>query len=353
MLAALGIALSPYFLRPGGMLQPVVFEQLWWTLALLALAIRIRDDDPKHWLGIGFFLGLASLTKFSVAFLAAGFIAALLLTTLRRDLTTKWPYVACIIATTVGHPSISGQILLRWPVTKQFADLRAGQLSTFGPLDFLTGQLAAGPVLFLAIGGMVWLIRSATNPPDADRQRRLPDYRPIAVVTATAFLILFALRGKAYYIAPVYPVLVAAGAAGLDALSVRIAPSRPTKVLAVAAAAVALYGMVTLPFGLPLLAPPEMSQVSELLGAQNRSNTGDALSLPQDYADMLGWPELAQMTALVWHALPPSDTANAVLIGTNYGRAGALDLFGGELGLPSTISAAGVVLVFWTWHETR
>ncbi|MEO7361741.1 MAG: glycosyltransferase family 39 protein, partial [Gemmatimonadaceae bacterium] len=160
MLAGLGIALCPYFLRPGAMLQPVVFDQLWWTLALLGLTLRIHDDDPKHWAGTGLFLGLAALTKFSVAFLAAGFVVALLVTPLRRDLATKFPWVALIIATVIGHPSITGQIFLGWPVHGQFEDLRAEQLSHVSPLSFLTEQLAAGPVLFLAIGGIIWLFAS-------------------------------------------------------------------------------------------------------------------------------------------------------------------------------------------------
>ncbi|MEO7997050.1 MAG: glycosyltransferase family 39 protein, partial [Gemmatimonadaceae bacterium] len=157
MLAALTVALGGNFLRAGAMLQPVVFDQLWWTLALLALTLRIREDDPKHWLGIGLFLGLGALTKFSVAFIAAGFVVALFATSLRKDLLTKWPWLALAIATVVGHPSITGQIFLHWPVFQQFADLKKDQLSHVGPLSFITGQLPAGPVFFLALGGMVWL----------------------------------------------------------------------------------------------------------------------------------------------------------------------------------------------------
>ena len=440
-LAALGIALCPYFLRPGAMLQPVVFDQLWWTLALLGITMRIRDGDSKHWMGTGLFLGLAALTKFSVAFLATGFVVAILFTGLRRDLLTKWPWIALIIATIVGHPSITGQIFLGWPVLEQMSNLQAEQLSHVGPLDFLSGQLSVGPVLFLAIGGIVWLfvsgrrsaaaragesgsgdrgsqdlgsesrakspraedlgseslsqsaqarrvstsdsdpklsdpsLRAATanrmtetelrseswlkrgqeelpSMRDSDPKLSSADYRPIAVVAATAFLILLALRGKAYYIAPIYPILSAAGAAALDRLAIRISPARPTKVLAIAAAAVALYGMVTLPFGLPLLAPPQMTEVSKLLGQRSASNTGEALTLPQDYSDMLGWRELATMTAVVWRALPPADTANAILIGTNYGRAGALDLFGRDLGLPSAVSAAGSYWFFGPGTKT-
>jgi len=355
-LAALGIAVCPYFLRPGAMLQPVVFDQLWWTLALLALTLRIYENDPKHWAGAGLFLGLAALTKFSVAFIAAGVILALIVTPLRRDLATKFPWIGLIIATILGHPSVIGQVTLGWPVRGQLSNLQSSQLARVGPLDFLSGQLWAGPVLILAILGFVALWRSGgTGIPSKQLATMLrsealtptsltattPNYRPIAVATATAFLILLFMRGKAYYIAPIYPILTAAGAAALDRIALRIAPKRPSKVLAVAAAMVALYGMVTLPFGLPLLVPAEMARVSEMLDARNESNVGEQLALPQDYADMLGWRELATMTATVWHALSPADTANAILVGTNYGRAGALDLYGPDLGLPPAISATG------------
>lgn len=335
MLAALSIALCPFFLRAGSMLQPVVFDQLWWTLALLAISMRIHDNDPKHWFGTGLFLGLGALTKFSVAFIAAGFVVAMLTTSLRKDLFTKWPWIGLIVATVIGHPSVTGQIFLGWPVRGQLNELQASQLAHVGPLDFLTGQFSAGPVLLLAIGGLVWLFNSRRW------GARNPDYRPVAVIVATAFLILLAMRGKAYYIAPIYPILTAAGAAALDRLALRIARSRPSKVLAVAAATVAVYGMLTLPFGLPLLPPVDMAEVTRLLGQESRSNLGERLPLEQDYADMLGWPELVTKTARVWHALPASDTANAVLLGTNYGRAGALDLLGREMGLPPVISPAG------------
>ncbi|MGV3709243.1 MAG: ArnT family glycosyltransferase [Gemmatimonas sp.] len=347
MLTGLGIALCPYFLRAGAMLQPVVFDQLWWTLALLAISIRIQDGHPKHWIGTGIFLGLAALTKFSVAFIAAGFLVALLVTTLRNDLKSPWPWTGAIIATVIGHPSITGQILLGWPIRGQFADLEAEQLSHVSRLSFITEQFAAGPVLILAVWGIVWLFRSGRGEPAIGAPSALrPDYRPVAVIPASAFVILLVMRGKSYYIAPIYPILTAAGAAALDAFSARISPKRPSKVLAVAAAAVALYGMVTLPFGLPVLAPQEMLGVSRVLGQANKTNTGESIALPQDYADMLGWQRLVDVTARAWNSLPPADTADAVLIGTNYGRAGALDLLGPELGLPPSVSPAGS---YWFW----
>jgi hypothetical protein len=360
LLAALAVATSPLFMRAGALFQPVTFDQLWWTLALVSLMVRIRDDDPKHWIGLGIFLGLGALTKFSIAFIAVGIVVAVLATRLRRDLLTPYPWIGLAIAVAIGHPSIVGQIALGWPVVGQMAALRSTQLARGGALDFLSGQASTGPIVMLALLGLVWTLAPRWVDPrrrgvdsvleDSRSSSHLYageaesfDWRPIGIATSVAFLLLLALRGKSYYAGPIYPVLAAAGAAALDRISHTIAPRRPTKVLALAGAAVAVYGLATLPFGLPLLTPDQMVTISEAVAPRgaNESNTGEQLSLPQDYADMTGWTEMVEAVARVWHQLPPADTANAVLIATNYGRAGALDFLGRKLGLPPVISPAG------------
>lgn len=366
-LAALAVALSPLFMRPGALFQPVTFDQLWWTMALIGVIMRIRDDHPKHWLGVGVFLGLGALTKFSIAFLSVGMAVAVLVTPLRRDLLTRYPWIGVAVAILIGHPSISGQVALGWPVRSQMRDLQVTQLARVGLFDFLSGQLFAGPIVLVAAVGVLWIFfphwfrpaaETATASTRAAAASAVPtsndakhasalapthDWRPIGIATGVAFLLLLFTRGKAYYIGPIYPVLAGAGAVGLYRLGERLAPRRPTKVLALVAASAALFGLATLPYGLPLLAPNDMSRFGALFGAQraNTTNTGEQLALPQDYADMLGWEALVDTTARVWRDLPPADSGQAVLIATNYGRAGALDLLGRAQGLPRVISAAG------------
>jgi hypothetical protein len=70
------------------------------------------------------------------------------------------------------------------------------------------------------------------------------------------------------------------------------------------------------------------------------------LPLPQDYADMLGWREQVAEVARVYEALPESERAGAVVLGGNYGRAGALAVYHQEFGLPYPISRHGD---FWAW----
>jgi hypothetical protein len=47
---------------------------------------------------------------------------------------------------------------------------------------------------------------------------------------------------------------------------------------------------------------------------------------------------MAAKIAQVYDALPPEDRARAVFFGQNYGEAGAIDVFGRELGLPPAIA---------------
>ena len=369
-LAALAVATSPLFMRAGALFQPVTFDQLWWTLALVSLVVRIRDDDPKHWVGVGIFLGLGALTKFSIAFVAVGMVVAVLATALRRDLRTPFPWIGAVAAVVIGHPSIAGQVNLGWPIRAQMAALQSTQLARVTPLDFLRSQMTAGPIVIVALLGVLWLLvprwfepaKGVTNLEAGNGSRahlyageaRVFDWRAPGIATSVAFLLVMAFRGKAYYIGPIYPVLAAAGTVCLDRIGALVAPKRPTKVLALAGAVIALYGLVTLPFGLPLLAPNDMVSVSELVAPRgaNESNTGELLALPQDYADMTGWSAMVETVARAWRQLPAADTANAVIIATNYGRAGAIDFLGPKLGLPPAISPAGSYWFFGPGDRT-
>lgn len=85
------------------------------------------------------------------------------------------------------------------------------------------------------------------------------------------------------------------------------------------------------------------AQVATRLGitAATRSNHGVQLTLPQDYADLLGWPEQARAVARVYASLPIDERRKTVIMAENYGDAGAVDFYGPRLGLPAAISSAG------------
>jgi hypothetical protein len=70
------------------------------------------------------------------------------------------------------------------------------------------------------------------------------------------------------------------------------------------------------------------------------------LSLPQDYADMLGWREQVEAMTTAFRQLPPEDQARVALSGGNYGQVGAIAFYGPRRGLPYPISTRSD---FWKW----
>ena len=158
LLAALAILLNPLFVRAAALFQPVVFDQLAWTVALYALVRLGREDRPRWWLLLGAAGGIGLLFKFSIGFIGVGVLAALLLTPLRRSLRGRWPYAALGVALLLGAPSIVGQLRLGFPVVGQLGDLQQTQLERVGPAEFLTGHLLYGPATVLGLAGLVALL---------------------------------------------------------------------------------------------------------------------------------------------------------------------------------------------------
>jgi 4-amino-4-deoxy-L-arabinose transferase-like glycosyltransferase len=81
--------LKSLFLRSASLFQPVVFDQLCWTLGFLALIKIARASRGRWWLVLGVAGGLGLLTKFSIGFFALAALAAILLTPQRRALATR------------------------------------------------------------------------------------------------------------------------------------------------------------------------------------------------------------------------------------------------------------------------
>lgn len=337
LLAAVAVATSPLFIRAPDLFQPVVFDQLWWTLALYAL-IRLgasarRDDtlatEPRWWIVLGVVCGVGLLTKFSLLFFGAALVAAIIVAPQRRVLLTPWPYAAAVIAFAIGSPSIVGQLALGYPVVDQMKTLQGSQLAHVSFWSFVGFQFLWGPGVLLAWSGALYLVLA----------KEMQRYRAVGWTCIGAFTLLLVLHGKSYYIGPIYPTLFGAGAVMFE----RWSAQRTVAIRIASVAILAAYCAFLVPIEMPIL-PKEVtaSYVERAgLGVTTKTNQEHPLRLPQDFADMLGWPELVNAVAHVYDSLPPEKRAQVVLVGENYGEAGAMEFYGPKLGLPRVISAAG------------
>jgi hypothetical protein len=162
-------------------------------------------------------------------------------------------------------------------------------------------------------------------------------------VSFTAFVVL---HGKNYYLAPIYPMLLASGGVVIEHALSRTKQDWLWKPLI--AGTVFAAGACFAPLTVPIL-PVErflvyLDKLPFKLPRSEKSHFG--LALPQHYADQFGWQEIAVATAKIYNSLPPEQRAKTGIFGNNYGYAGAIDFFGPRYGLPKAI---GGHQSYWLW----
>jgi len=317
LLAALGAATSLVLLGANWLFQTVSFDQVVWLSSFWIFARLIRTGDRRLWLALGLVLGIGLETKYTVVALIGGIAAAVIATPLRKDLATPWPWAGSAIALAVFAPNLTWQLQNGWPSLEYTLNHKAAQSVDFAPLTFLAQQLALiGPVAIpIWIAGLWWLLKSAKH-------------RALGIAALVPFVI-YLFAGKSYYVGPLHPFLIAAGACVLEARTeIRWRWLRPTAAIALTAQA-----LILLPIALP--AVPEDAMARSPLP-----------HVRKDFADTVGWHDLVAQVAAIYRSLTPADQKTVVILTDNYGEAGAINTYGRALGLPIAVSGE---LTYYYW----
>jgi len=132
-------------------------------------------------------------------------------------------------------------------------------------------------------------------------------------------------QGRSYYLAPAYPMLLAAGAVTFERWLLSVRPIWARSVQGATALMLALAGAL----GIALFTP--IAPVGS--GLWNVT-----AGLHDNFAEQIGWPELVEQTAAIYAAIPSDEREATAILTGNYGDAGAVNLYGPALGLPPAIS---------------
>ena len=319
--AALCAAIAPIYLALGHFLSMNIFEPLFW-MGMVYVAIRIfQGGDERLWLLFGALAGLGLQNKHTTLWFGAAFVIGLLLTQHRRVFLRPWIWLGGLVAFVIFLPNLIWQVrhdFATLELLRNIADSNKNEPVTL--FSFFTGQiLLAHPFgLFVWIAGVIWLLRSQT-------------FRALGWCFLALFALFVAMEGKVYYIAPIYPMLFAAGAMVVDRL--------PRWGKAIAVAIFIIGGALTAPLVVPILDEETYVAYEQRLGIKPPKTETAALGeLPQHFADMHGWKEMAQATANAFNRLTPEEKKKCAIFGQNYGQAAAIDFYGPALGLPKAIS---------------
>lgn len=316
------------FLAIHTILSMNVFEHLFWALAVLVVVRIARLGAPRWWIVFGVIVGLGLLTKHSMAFFCIALFVGLLIRAERRQLAQRWFWSGVAIAGLIFLPHVIWQVQNDFPMVEL---LRNGQLyknAPFEPGAFLWGVfLEIHPANPLLAAGALWLLLIA---------RQGKPYRFLGWTVLTLLVLFVALKAKPYYVAPIYPLLYAAGA---TALATWTTGNIGRWVRGAVVALMLVTGVATAPLAMPLLPPQDFVAYAQRLGIAGPPTERHQMgALPQFFADMHGWEEMVRVVADAYQRLSPEERARAAIFTNNYGEAGAIDFFGAKYGLPKAIS---------------
>jgi dolichyl-phosphate-mannose-protein mannosyltransferase len=274
--------------------------------------------------------GVGLEEKYSIAVLGFGIMVGLLLTEQRYVFSRKWIWVGGGLAFLVFLPNFLWNVQNQWPFVQLMHNIKAdGRDVVLSPAAYFAQQvLIAHPILApIWITGVLALLFSS----------RLKPYRFLGWCYLATFAIFVILKGKSYYLAPIYPAFLAAGAVVIESF---IARSRQVWLKPVLVALVLAGGAWLAPVVMPVLPVDKfISYMDHLPFKVPRSEHSHMrATLPQHFADEFGWEEIVGTVNQAYNRLSPEERPDCGIFAQNYGQAGAIDFFGRRYGLPPALS---------------
>jgi len=354
LLSAICVLIAPQYLSNGGLLVTNCLEpNLWMACAYFAI-LAIKRNNPRYWLWFGVAAGVGLEEKYSIAVFGLGIVVGLLLTRRRRVFLSKWIWIGGPAAFLIFLPNLLWNIKYDWPFVQLMHNIAAEHRNVvLGPFPFFFQQtILVNPLTApVWLAGLLALLFS----------RRLNPYRALAWCYLVCYAAFYTLHGKNYYLAPIYPMLLAAGAVVIES-AISGESSRETsgektdgeerfdgknsahhrrQWLKPAIAFVLLAnGAFLVPVTVPVLSPDGFLAYARYLPFKLpvMEHSHERAALPQWYSDQFGWKEIADEAAVAWNSIPAGERPDCGIFAQDYGQAGAIDFFGPRMGLPPALS---------------
>ena len=324
IVAALGAAIAPIALIQGSLIQYVTFDFLWSVLIAYLVIRLLKSEDPRWWIPIGAVIGLGMMTKYTMAFFVAGLVGGILLTDARRYLRSPWLWGGVALSLLIFLPNLIWQIQhdfisLEFLSTIHARDVAIGRAEGYIPEQFL---FCSNPFMVpFWIAGLLWYFRN-----EAGKR-----YRMIGWMYVIPFLIYLFTQGRSYYLAPAYPMLIAAGAVVWQGRIDRSPAQTARRVQRVTWSGIVIGAAIAGALALPIA--PINSPLWHITS-----------EVHDTFTEQIGWPEMIETVAGIYAELPEEEKAQTGIFTGENDEAAALNLYGPGYGLPTAMSGSDT---FW------
>ncbi len=313
-LGALAILVSA-ILRINILFQPNSLDIFFWTLVYYTVVQFIRTDKPSWLYAAGVAIGFGILSKYNMIFLLLGLLPAIMLTEHRKIFLNKHFYFSVGIAVLIVLPNFLWQLQNNFPTFHQLQELNTRQLVNVKRADFIKEQfLFFISSLFILIAALVGFF---SYPP-------FKKYRLFFYSFVFSLSLFIYLKAKGYYAIGLYPILIAFGSVYLEVL---LARGKRVYLRPVALLLVVGLSIRFIQIAFPFESPEKVQQNSERYKSLGllRWEDGKEHNMPQDFADMLGWRELAMTVDSAYGKV--DEQSQTLVLCDNYGQAGAINYY--------------------------
>ena len=302
-------------LRLNFLFQPNSLDVLCWTAFYYSLVKYFNKNDQK-WLYIAAIIfAVGFLNKYNIVFLLIGLIPAIVLTDQRKVFNQSKLYFSILLCLLLISPNLYWQYINGFPVFHHLKELTDTQLVNINRWSFVKEQIlyfiGALPVIIASVYALLF-------------------YEPFIKYRFFFWTLLFTLatfiflRAKGYYAIGLYPIYIAFGAVFLGNMLHKDWKSYLRPVILITP----ILGYVFLFNVFYSIENPEdvlkKEEVYQKLGLLRWEDGKDHI-LPQDYADMLGWKELAAKVEIIYNKMPKG--TQTLILCDNYGQAGAINYY--------------------------
>jgi hypothetical protein len=311
--AAFSVALSPLPLFSGTEFQYTSFDFLWWVLTAWALLRLLTTGDARWWLAVGAFLGLGLETKYSIVFFIVGLVAGMLFSSARSQFRSGWFWAGVALALLIFLPNFVWLVQQNFVCYRFLQHIHMRDVGEGRADGFLVNQFLYGANLFsipLWITGLIAFFRSRS-------------YRMLGWMYLVPVAFFYLDKGRFYYVAPVYPMLIAMGAATAERWLLHLPTLGRRSLATIYFVGVASIGAFIIAQFVPLASSGPLRDF--------------ALRYNSDLREEFGWSQLVHTVAGIRDSLTPEQRAHLGITTANYGEYGAIDLLGPEYGLPAPI----------------
>src|SRR5271167_1709647 len=285
-LAALCSSCAGVYLILGHLFTMNVFEPLLWMGCAYVVIRIVKTGNQKLWLWFGVLAGIGLETKYSMGVFGFAVVIGLVLTPERKAFAGKWIWIAGIVAFLIFLPNLLWNVQHHFPFLELMRNIKAsGRDTVFTPLGYLKAQMMLLTPVTLPVWvlGAVYFFFWNTGKP----------FRVLGWTFVTVLVVLIVAHGKDYYASPVFPMMFAGGAIGIEQLSQR----RGSRWLGPALAALIMLGTLAVsPLFVPVLSPEGFLRYQAKLPFQIQPDekSMETEPMPHYYSDDFGWEEMVR-----------------------------------------------------------